>query len=498
MVQVPSNLIPTRITQLPESPTASAEGYLIFVYEGRTYKIRAGDIVSGTIPDGSITEAKLAANAVTAPKIADSSVTGTKLGAGAVSSTKIADGAVLESKLATGVVTETKLSTGAVTETKLAAGAVTNSKIGTAAVSEAKLQDSAVTEGKIAAGAVTPSKLSASYARSGDNTDITSLSGLSRVDFSTTGGVPVHAEGRLFYDTASHSLAYYNDNAGVTVNLGREQLVRVLNNTGSTLLNGKAVYINGAVGGWPTVVLAQANSAVASQSTLGVVTADIPTGQYGYVCTSGVVNDVNTASYSAGARLYLSATSAGDFTATPPLQPNYVVEVATVADSNVSTGKLFVHVDKSAWFPNAEIRDIRASITLPTAPAVFVAQTLASGSGFSYDTVTGVLTISNSGSYAISIQFNAQPSASNKNIYFYAEDSADGVTWNITRYSGRQLLLPNATETQVSVNASRYYAAGTRLRFYVWGDATVTLNTTDLAGTTPGAVTKPAYRFLIA
>ena len=87
---------------------------------------------------------------------------------------------------------------------------------------------------------------------------------------------------------------------------------------------------------------------------------------------------------------------------------------------------------------------------------------------------------------------------SNKNIYFYAEDSADGVTWNTTRYSGRQLLLPNATETQVSVNASRYYAAGTRLRFYVWGDATVTLNTTDLAGTTPGAVTKPAYRFLIA
>lgn len=42
MAQVPSNLIPTRITQLPESPTASAEGYLIFVYEGRTYKIRAG------------------------------------------------------------------------------------------------------------------------------------------------------------------------------------------------------------------------------------------------------------------------------------------------------------------------------------------------------------------------------------------------------------------------------------------------------------------------
>ena len=409
MTQVPSNLIPTRVTQLPESPSASPDGYLVFVYEGRTYKIRAGDIVTGVIPDGSITTAKLAG------------------------------------------------------------------------------------------GAVTPDKLSTAYAKPGDNTDITSLSALTGMDFNTGTGIPAHHEGRVFYDAASHSLAYYNDDTSVIVNLGREQLVRVLNNTGSALVNGQVVYVNGASGGWPTATLAQANSAIASQSTLGLVTADIANGQYGYVCVSGTVNDVNTSSYPAGTRLYLSEITAGAWTSTAPLQPNYVVEIATVISSDSVSGKLFVRVDKSPWYPNAEIRDTRTSITLPTTPTVFAAQTFVGGSGFTYDAGTGVLTINQSGSYGINIQFNAEPSASNKNIYFYVEDSTNGgSTWNITRYSGRQLVLPNATETQVSVNAARYYVAGTKLRFYIWGDATVNLKTSDLPGTAAGTVTKPAYRFLIA
>jgi len=409
MVQVPSNLIPTRVSQLPESPVASPDGYLVFIYGGRTYKIRAGDIVTGTIPDGSITESKLAG------------------------------------------------------------------------------------------GAVTPAKLSQSYALVGDNSDITSLTGISRVGFNSSAPVPPHAEGKLFYDAESHSLAYYNDDSDVTVNLGREQLVRVYNTTGSALLNGKMVYISGASGGWPTVTLAKADTATASQSTLGMVTADIDAGGYGYVCVSGVVNGLNTSGYPAGTRLYLSAASSGDWASTAPLQPNYIVDIGTVVTSDAVSGRVYIHVDKTAWYPNAEIRDTRASVTLPTTPQVFAAPTLVAGSsGFTYNSDTGVVTILQNGSYAINIQFNAEPSSSNKSIYFYAEDSADGVTWNPTTYSGRQLVLQNATETQVQVNATRYYAANTRLRFYIWGDATVTLKTSNLPGTTPGGVIKPAYRLLIA
>lgn len=493
MTQVPSNLIPTRITQLPEPGSPSADGYLVYVYEGRTYKVRAGDLLLGTIPDGSITTAKLASGAVTNTKIASSAVTSSKITTGNVTTSLIADTAVTTAKVADGAITNVKLGSGSVTTSKIASGAVDTGQLANGAVTNLVLAANAVNTTNILNGAVINAKLGAG-AVSDDK-----LSTLGSVRFDPAASAPSFAEGKVFYDSAAHSLAYYNDDQNVTVNVGREQLVRVYNSTLGTFLNGAMVYINGAVGGWPTIALAQANSATASQSTLGMVTADIAPGSYGYVCVSGVVNGVNTSAYASGATLYLSAAGPGGLTDTRPLQPNYVVEVATVLDSNAVTGKVLIRVDKQDWFPNIEVRDLRTTVVLPTTPQVFVAQNpVTPASGFSYDAGTGVLTFEQSGSYAITIQFNAEPSASNKNIYFYAEDSMDGVTWNITQYSGRQLLLPNSTQTQVQVNAARYYPVGTRLRFKIWGDDTIYLRTSNLPGTATGTVVKPAYRLLIA
>lgn len=65
-----------------------------------------------TIPDGSITTAKLADGAVTTVKLADGAVTTVKLADGSVTTAKIADGAVTTAKLADGSVTTAKLSGG--------------------------------------------------------------------------------------------------------------------------------------------------------------------------------------------------------------------------------------------------------------------------------------------------------------------------------------------------------------------------------------------------
>lgn len=46
MAQVPSNLIPVRVTQLQDAPVASEDGLLVYVYQGNTYKIRAGDLLN--------------------------------------------------------------------------------------------------------------------------------------------------------------------------------------------------------------------------------------------------------------------------------------------------------------------------------------------------------------------------------------------------------------------------------------------------------------------
>ena len=45
MVEVPSNLIPTRVSQLPTAPVASADGMLLFNYQGVSYQVRAGDLL---------------------------------------------------------------------------------------------------------------------------------------------------------------------------------------------------------------------------------------------------------------------------------------------------------------------------------------------------------------------------------------------------------------------------------------------------------------------
>ena len=44
-VKGPSNLIPSRVTQLPTAPVASPDGLLLFTYQGVSYQVRAGDLL---------------------------------------------------------------------------------------------------------------------------------------------------------------------------------------------------------------------------------------------------------------------------------------------------------------------------------------------------------------------------------------------------------------------------------------------------------------------
>lgn len=46
MTNVPSNLIPTRVTQLPLAPVADPDSLMMIVYQGNNYQIRVGDLLS--------------------------------------------------------------------------------------------------------------------------------------------------------------------------------------------------------------------------------------------------------------------------------------------------------------------------------------------------------------------------------------------------------------------------------------------------------------------
>lgn len=46
MTEVPSNLIPTRISQLPVAPVADENSQMMIIYQGNNYRIRVGDLLS--------------------------------------------------------------------------------------------------------------------------------------------------------------------------------------------------------------------------------------------------------------------------------------------------------------------------------------------------------------------------------------------------------------------------------------------------------------------
>ncbi len=178
-----------------------------------------------------------------------------------------------------------------------------------------------------------------------DGSQLTNLSfpngNASYVNF-TPGSPPAYSEGRVFYDSSDKSLSYYNDETDITMNIGREMWARVRNNSGATILNGKAVYINSAIGQLPTIRLAIA-STLPSSRVIGLATHDIGDNENGYVTIIGEVKGLNTNSFNDGDILYLSAVSAGELTATKPSSPNLVVQMGVVEHAHINQGKILVH-----------------------------------------------------------------------------------------------------------------------------------------------------------
>lgn len=164
------------------------------------------------------------------------------------------------------------------------------------------------------------------------------------VDFDTVAGSPAYQEGRVFYDPVDHTLAYYNDVNGITINIGQEQVLRVRNATGSTIANGAVVYINGSNGTRPTIALAKADAEVTSSTVIGVATQTITNNTDGYITVNGLVHDLDTSAFSAGNAIYLSPTTAGTYTNVKPTAPNHTVQIGFVTRSNPTQGTILVTV----------------------------------------------------------------------------------------------------------------------------------------------------------
>lgn len=155
----------------------------------------------------------------------------------------------------------------------------------------------------------------------------------------------IYAQGKLVYDTDNESLTFYNNDSNVALQIGQEAWIRVRNDTGSTIANGVPVYISGThASGLPQIAPAQANAA-ATVICAGLATESIANNTIGYVTSIGLVRNMDTSAFAAGATVFVSAAAPGALTSTAPSAPNYRFRVGIVTRSNATTGT--VHVTPS-------------------------------------------------------------------------------------------------------------------------------------------------------
>lgn len=185
---------------------------------------------------------------------------------------------------------------------------------------------------------------------------------MSSLDFSSVNfdltPTDTDAVGRLVWNDVDGTLNLGLKGGNSVLQLGQETMVRVLNNTGSTIANGSVVRLTGSQGNRVTVALAQADSVANATNILGVATEDIVNNAEGFITVIGHVRDLDTSAFSEGDTVYLSSSVAGGLTTTAP---SVAVRVGVVERSHATLGRIFVH-PREASPRTAQIQPISASV----------------------------------------------------------------------------------------------------------------------------------------
>jgi len=178
------------------------------------------------------------------------------------------------------------------------------------------------------------------------------ISGVDYVDFDTTSS-NAGAVGRLKWNDTDGTLDLGLKGGNVTLQIGQEEIIRVVNKTGVNLTEAgyQVVRLDGAQGNRVKVALAKGDVDANSLDTLGLVTENIDNNQEGFVTTAGLVRGINTTgglqgeTWSDGDAVYLSPITFGGITNIVPTAPSHSVRLGYVVQSNPSNGSIFVKVD---------------------------------------------------------------------------------------------------------------------------------------------------------
>lgn len=187
----------------------------------------------------------------------------------------------------------------------------------------------------------TPGKISSQDLLAWINANV-DINPIDYIDFNTT-AVVTNAEGRLYWNATDGTLNLGMYGGLITLQIGQETFVKIVNKTGATILNGKAVYINGSQGNRPTVALAKGDSETTG-CVLGIATHDILNNQEGFITINGSVRSLDTSVFAEGDTLWLSKTTAGAWQNTEPTIPHHSDRIGIVTNSHGTQGSINVQI----------------------------------------------------------------------------------------------------------------------------------------------------------
>ena len=220
----------------------------------------------------------------------------------------------------------------------------------------------------------------------------------------TTTGTPVFAsvqvaggtgdEGRFTWNADESTLDVALN--GATLQVGQEQLIRVTNNSGTSINDGMAVMATGTLGNSDRITVAKATLTQANAKfILGIVTETIASGADGFVTAFGKVRGIQTNGVNYGETwvdgdvLYVKDSGNGALTKVVPTDTQVKLPVAIVISAHGSNGTLFVRVNSiDENHAKAELA-LKASINSPT----LVTPNIGVATGTSFNSITGLASV---------------------------------------------------------------------------------------------------------
>ena len=265
----------------------------------------------------------------------------------------------------------------------------------------------------------------------------------------TATSAPSYTEGRLWYDSTQKALTYNNDISGNSLHIGQETQLKVRNGTGSTIAKGAPVYITSTSSGqpFPNVALAKADT-LTTGNCIGLANEAIASGADGYVVINGILNGVNTGTFTVGDILYVSPYSAGQLMNTYP-PTGYPVRIGVVSYVNSSTGSIYINQSNSFVQAASIVGTVAIANGGTNATATPVAGAVSYGTGTAY-------AFTAAGTSGQVLQSNGASAPTWVTPAAYATVT-DDTTTNATRYP----LFASVT----TGNLTTEYVSSTRLQF---------------------------------